>query len=90
MAENIEGPEQTTQPTSPSPLQDKLNLRKSRVRVVVTYLAASFLFLVGPVFSGWLFFCGDKQKAIDLFMTILPVASAIVSFWFAGRGQPTK
>lgn len=59
---------------------------KSLVRIVVTAMAALFLFGGGGAMI-WFYLdcCPDDTKAKDIFMTILPVASAIVSFWFAGR-----
>lgn len=65
--------------------QQIMEKRKSRVRVIVTYGAASFLFVGGTAFIIVLMSIGHKDDAIDLFNTLLPVGAAIVSFWFAGR-----
>lgn len=58
---------------------------RALVRVIVTYAAAAFVFVGG----GVLIVClsvGDKtDEALDLFHVILPVAAAIISYWFAGR-----
>ena len=82
-----------------------LELRKSRVRVVVTYAATFFLFGGGAVFIWLLLFPGELgielkagtegdpdfvaintlSEAKNLFMAILPIASSIIAFWFAGR-----
>ncbi|MYF68560.1 MAG: hypothetical protein F4053_08675 [Proteobacteria bacterium] len=61
--------------------------RKSWVRVVVTYGAAGFLFLGGTALIIVLLFLGNNQEALALFQTLVPVAAAIVSYWFAGRGK---
>ena len=60
--------------------------RKSWVRVIVTYIAAAFLFVGGAIFIIVLVCMGKIQDATNLFQTLLPVAAAIISFWFAGRG----
>ena len=64
--------------------------RKSLVRVVVTYGAAGFLFIGGTFFILFLIWTGQRTDAIALFNTILPVSAAIVSYWFAGRGNQPK
>ena len=64
--------------------------RKSLVRVVVTYVAAGFLFIGGTIFIAFLIWTNQRDEAITLFNTILPVSAAIVSYWFAGRGSQPK
>ncbi|MDE2874897.1 MAG: hypothetical protein OXQ93_05610 [Gemmatimonadota bacterium] len=52
--------------------------------------AAWFLFAGGAALIAYLMIWGGEEgddKGIDLFLTILPVAASIVSFWFAGRTQ---
>ena len=65
--------------------------RRSWVRVSVTHGAAWFLFGGGAVLIAYLLLWGEGEaaddQAVDLFLTILPVAASIVSFWFAGRMQ---
>ena len=63
------------------------NARKSLVRVLVTYAAAIFLFVGGPIFICFLIWTGQRDDAIALFNTLLPVSAAIISYWFAGRGN---
>ena len=70
-------------------LEAKREDRKSKVRVIVTYGAAAFLFGGGAVFIVFLIWTGQRSDAIALFNTILPVSAAIVSFWFAGRARST-
>ena len=74
-------------------------LRKSRVRIVVTYLAAVHLFVFGPIFSYWLFnHAVDGQgnavpgiaEAKDLFMATFPISSGILAYWFATRGSTNR
>ena len=63
--------------------------RKSRVRVTVTKIAAWWVFLgsvILVVSSIWL---KDVtfQIAKDVFMTVLPVATGVITYWFASRGR---
>lgn len=68
----------------------KKEARKSLVRVLVTYVAAGFLFGGGALFIAILLWTGKRQDAIALFNAILPVSAAIISYWFAGRGNSKK
>ena len=61
--------------------------RKSAVRVLVTYIAAGFLFVVGAGFIGALFAIGEVEDAKNVFLAILPVSAAVITFWFAGRNN---
>ena len=62
-----------------------LEARRSRVRVRVTYVAASFIFLGGPLLIVFFIWCGDKDKALGVFNAILPIGSAIIAYWFGTR-----
>ena len=74
---------------SPEQLRGKILNRRSVVRIAATYGAAGFLFVVGPIIILVLAWKGDKAGALTVFNTLLPVASAIVSFWFGGNeGKP--
>ncbi len=69
---------------------ERIRIRRSRVRTMVTHGAAWFLFAGGAALITYLVIWGGDDgddKGIDLFLTILPVAASIVSFWFAGRTQ---
>ena len=64
-------------------------IRRSLVRVWVTRWAAAYIFGGSTLLIVALWFDsvdGDKlQIAKDVFLTVLPVATGIVSYWFAGR-----
>ena len=62
---------------------ERKELRKSRVRIALTWMAGIYVF-GGP----WVVIlkCGTDAK--DLFMSVLPVATGIVAFWFAERARP--
>ena len=81
-------------PENNDALKKQLEKNRSRVRIWITYAAAAFLFIGGPLLIAAFFYCGDacgsdgstgRTTAKDLFLTILPVASSIVAYWFAGR-----
>ena len=72
-------------------IEDKIQLRRSKVRVVVTYGAAAFLFGGGALFIGYLVLYPAEKEAVtltlakEIFFVLVPVATSIVTFWFAGR-----
>ncbi len=53
--------------------------------MIVTYMAAGFLFVGGAALSGYLVATDEGTSGKDVFMAILPVAAAIVTYWFATR-----
>ncbi len=68
--------------------------RKSRVRVWVTKAAACWVFLGSAVLVAALWIeelDADKlQAAKDIYMTVLPVATGVITYWFASRGISSK
>ncbi len=78
-------------------VHEKIEIRRSRVRTMVTHSATLFLFLGGALLIAYLVVTGNGDptngrvdKAIDLFQAVLPVAASIISFWFAGRTSDQK
>lgn len=70
--------------------EERLEVIRSRVRRWVTYGAAAFIFGVGAVLIGLLLLVrkdalGDVQAAKDLFLAILPLATSVITYWFATR-----
>lgn len=63
----------------------KTEKMRSAVRVRVTYAAAFFLFGAGAGFAGYFIAIGEEAMAKDLFFAILPIAAAVVTYWFATR-----
>ena len=59
--------------------------RKSRVRVLITYAAAVFIFVISPAFMFYLYVCGEKNDALTLFNVLLPVSTGVIAYWFANR-----
>lgn len=66
-----------------------LETRRSNVRVVVTYLAAAFIFAGGIIvlISGWFEAVTENklEEVKDIYQTILPIATTVVTYWFASR-----
>lgn len=65
--------------------QQRRESRRSLVRIGVTYGAALFLFLGGALMIAWLLLKGDTDNAKDMFLAIMPVSAAVLSYWFASR-----
>jgi flagellar basal body-associated protein FliL len=83
-------PENTTEKEQIEKRLQKQEITKSQVRVTVTYIATGFLFVVSTVLIIW-FMIKDgenaKDDALAVFNTILPVATGIVTYWFATRSN---
>ena len=67
---------------------------KSWVRIWVTYIAALYAF-VGSGVLIVILLSGDEispnfQNAKDLFMLVLPVATGVITYWFASRPKPKE
>ena len=75
----------STPPAQPNSAEEKQEIRKSQVRVLVTYAAACFLFLGGPLLIFILLFNDCRTEALAVFNALLPISAAIISYWFAGR-----
>ena len=83
-----DGDESPTKMTSnPITAEEIRNSRKSAVRVLVTYIAAGFLFAGGAGFVAALLILGQVEDAKNVFLAILPVSAAVITFWFAGRNN---
>lgn len=59
--------------------------RRSAVRVRITYMAAGFLFFVGAGLVAFVTAANGVAEGKDLFLAILPIAAAVVTYWFATR-----
>lgn len=65
--------------------------RRSRVRVWVTYWAAFYIFVGSAVLIA-LILTGDLKddnfdNVRELFTLVLPIATGVVTYWFATRSQ---
>ncbi len=91
MPENENTPE--TEPSSNGEESDFKQLRENRrsaVRVIVTYIATGFLFVVGAALVGYFVTTGKHDDGKDIFLAILPIASAVITYWFAARQSDTQ
>ena len=84
-----DGAEPAPVPAEPSVAKSEAEQQRennrSAVRMIVTYVAAGFLFIVGAAISGYLIGSGNAAEGKDVFLAILPVAAAVVTYWFATR-----
>ena len=77
---------------------EKLKLRKSNVRVHVTLMASFYVFVGGPVVCAVYILAPFLSESTDLnlnedllstvkelYLTVLPIASGILAYWFANR-----
>ena len=60
---------------------------RSLVRMLVTYMAAGFLFIVGAAIVAYFVATNQNNDGKDLFLAILPIAAAVVTYWFATRSN---
>lgn len=69
--------------------EELLEQRRSRVRVIVTYAAAAYIFIGSGALIAALWIenlPADKlSTAKDVFTMVMPVAAGIVAYWFASR-----
>ena len=70
--------------------QDTIERRRSLVRVLVTYASTLFLYFGGVIVIVWLLIDNQHVLAKDTFLAILPIAAAVISFWFATRKASSK
>lgn len=69
--------------------EELIEQRRSRVRVVVTYLAAAYIFLGSGalIVALWIEKLPAEKfsTAKDVFTMVMPVAAGIIAYWFASR-----
>ena len=85
MVDGVQAASGAAQSQTPNGEDPKLSKMRSAVRVRCTYAAAFFLFGVGSGIVGYLLHAGKEVAAKDVFFGILPVAAAVVTYWFATR-----
>ncbi len=78
-----------TEQTSSNDYDAKRKIMRSYVRILVTYAAGAFVFVGGfllMVAAGVGGLNGTSfTNAKDVFMLILPIATGILTYWFAER-----
>lgn len=70
-------------------LKEEQAIKKSQVRIWVTYVAAVFVFGVSTGLIIWFMCWGEDNtdKALAVFNTTLPIAAGIITYWFATRSN---
>lgn len=85
--DTISSQPKTTNDLSP---EAEHEIKKSRVRVCVTYVATAFIFGGGGILIVWFASKGENEDAMAVFNTILPIAAGVVTYWFAARSNRKK
>ena len=71
--------------------EEKRRTSRTRVRVLSTYTALIWIFAVSTAmifgFAFWEIPENMLDHMRDVFFTVLPVATGIVTYWFASRGR---
>ena len=60
------------------------------MRILVTKLAAIFVFGGSVVLILGAFWCCGFTEAKDIFLAVLPVATGVITYWFADRSRGRK
>ena len=71
-------------------LQQELDRKRSGVRIFVTKLAAIFVFGVTVILIIGALWCCGFTHAKDIFLAVLPVATGVITYWFADRSGGRK
>ena len=68
---------------------EKRENRKSLVRIAVTYVATAYVFLgsAALIAALWIDTLDSAKLTVakDVYMMVLPVATGIITYWFASR-----
>ncbi len=70
-------------------VRDQIEMRRSKVRIYVTYGAAFYVFF-GSLILVLAFAVADAKNsdlalAKEVFTMVLPIATGIITYWFASR-----
>ena len=76
-------------------IEAKRKSRRSAVRVCVTYGAGAYVVLGGVMLMATALYGGETGKAMfgeakDVFLATLPIATGILTYWFADRGATRR
>lgn len=70
--------------------EEFIELKRSRVRRWISYFAMVFLFFGSGALISWLLYLKDVDHALQVFNTILPIASGVIGYWFAEQRMGKK
>ena len=83
--------EQQTQTANQSLDEEKKQqIRKSQVRVVVTYFMMGAYVFTSIVLVGWLMVLNKPEMAIGVFSGVASTSASIIAFWFGSRGSASE
>ena len=66
--------------------EKRQQIRKSQVRVVVTYFMTAAYVLTSIGLIGWLTLVDKSELAIGVFSGVASTTATIIAFWFGSRG----
>ena len=70
----------------PSEAETKQQIRKSQVRVVVTYFMTAAYVVTSIGLIAWLMWVDKSELAIGVFSGVASTTATIIAFWFGSRG----
>lgn len=71
--------------SAPKPLEHEI--RKSRVRINVTYLMSATYAVGALTLIVWLMLAGKLDLALGIFSGVASTTATITAFWFGSRGS---
>ena len=67
--------------------EEKIQNRRSWVRVAISILAMLFVFVGGSSMIVYLVWAADDfEHGINVFNIVFPVATGVIGYWFADQG----
>ena len=69
-----------------SDTEKKQQIRKSQVRVVVTYFMTAAYVVAAIGLIAWLMWLDKSELAIGVFSGVASTTATIIAFWFGSRG----
>ena len=69
-----------------SDTEKKQQIRKSQVRVVVTYFMTTAYVVAAIGLIAWLMLMDKSELAIGVFSGVASTTATIIAFWFGSRG----
>ena len=71
-------------------LQHEQEIRKSRVRVWVTYVMTAAYAVAALGLVAWLMWVDKTDLAIGVFSGLASTSASIIAFWFGSRGAARR
>ena len=71
-------------------LRHEQEIRKSKVRVWVTYVMTAAYAVAALGLVGWLMWVDKTDLAIGVFSGVASTSASIIAFWFGSRGSARR